>query len=155
MLNFKMEDSLMSLVRFSNQLPSLFDRFFEPDFMDWSNRNFSETNTTLPSVNIKEGVDGFEVEMAAPGFNRNDFKIELNHDLLTISSEKKVENETKDGQQFTKREFSYQSFSRSFTLPHTADGDKIAARYENGLLKVMIPKKEEARPKPPKQIAIA
>jgi HSP20 family protein len=150
-----MEDLTMSLVRFSNQLPSLFDRFFDPDFMDWSNRNFSTTNTTLPSVNIKEGSEGYEVEMAAPGFEKKDFRIELNHDLLTISSEKKVENEIKEGQQFTRREFSYQSFSRSFTLPSTADGEKIAARYENGILKVSIPKKEEAKPKPARAIAIA
>lgn len=145
----------MSIVRFSNQLPSLFDRFFEPDLFDWSNRNFSTTNTTLPSVNIKEGTDNFEVEMAAPGFDKKDFRIELNHDLLTISSEKKVENETREGQQFTKREFSYQSFSRSFTLPYTVESEKINAKYENGILHVIIPKKEEAKPKPARQIAIS
>jgi HSP20 family protein len=144
----------MSLVRFSNQLPSIFDRFLEPEFLNWSNRNYSETNTTLPSVNISEGEDGFEVEMAAPGFEKNDFKIELNHDLLTITSEKKVDKENKEGQHFTRREFSYQSFSRSFTLPDSANGDKINATYENGILKVMIPKKEEAKPKPPRQIVI-
>ena len=144
----------MSLVRFSNQLPSMFDRFFEGDLFDWSNRNFSLTNTTLPSVNIKENTDAFTVEVAAPGFEKGDFKLELNHDLLTISSEKKVEKETKEGEQFTKREFSYQSFSRSFTLPHTADGERIEANYENGILKVIIPKKEEAKPKPARTIEI-
>ena len=144
----------MSLVRFSNQLPSMFDRFFEGDLFDWSNRNFSLTNTTLPSVNIKENTDAFTVEVAAPGFEKGDFKLELNHDLLTISSEKKVEEETKEGEQFTKREFSYQSFSRSFTLPHTADGEKIEASYENGILKVNIPKREEAKPKPARTIEI-
>jgi len=145
----------MALVRFSNQFPTLFDRFFENDLFDWSNRNYSTTDTTLPSVNIKESVDDFEVELAAPGFEKKDFNIELNHDLLTISSEKKVENETKEGQQFARREFSYQSFSRSFTLPNTADSEKIKAKYENGILKVSIPKREEAKPKPPKQIAIS
>jgi HSP20 family protein len=144
----------MSLVRFSNQLPSMFDRLFEGDLFDWSNRNFSLTNTTLPSVNIKENTDAFTVEVAAPGFDKGDFKLELNHDLLTISSEKQVENETKEGEQFTKREFSYQSFNRSFTLPHTADGDKIEAAYDNGILKVSIPKKEEAKPKPSRRIEI-
>jgi len=144
----------MSLVKFSNQMPSVFDRFFENDMFDWSNRNFSNTNTTLPAVNIKEDEDGFEVEMSAPGFEKGDFKIELNNSLLTISSEKKIENETKDGQQFTRKEFSYQSFSRSFTLPETAEGEKIAAKYENGILSVSIPKKEEAKPKPVKQIEI-
>jgi HSP20 family protein len=132
----------------------MFDRFFEGDLFDWSNRNFSVTNTTLPSVNIKENADAFAVEVAAPGFDKGDFKLKLDHDLLTISSEKQVENETKEGEQFTKREFSYQSFSRSFTLPHTADGDKIEAAYENGILKVSIPKKEEAKPKPSRTIEI-
>jgi HSP20 family protein len=150
-----MEDKTMSLVRFSGNYPSLFDRFFENDLFDWSNRNYSTTNTTLPSVNIKESADDFEVEVAAPGLGKADFNIELNHDLLTISSNKKVENETKTGQQFTKREFSYQSFSRSFTLPNTADSDKIAAKYENGILKVIIPKKEESKPKPARQINIS
>jgi len=144
----------MSLVRFSNQVPSLFDRFFEGDMFDWSNRNFSLTNTTLPSVNIKENSDAYQVEVAAPGFEKGDFKLEINHDLLTISSEKKVENEAKDGEQFTKREFSYQSFSRSFSLPQTADGDKIQANYDNGILYVIIPKKEEAKPKPARVIDI-
>jgi HSP20 family protein len=150
-----MEDQTMSIVKFSSQYPTLFDRFFENDLFDWSNRNYSTTNTTLPAVNIKEKADEFEVTMAAPGFAREDFKIELKHDLLTIASEKEVESETEEGQHFTKREFSYQSFNRSFTLPHIADGEKIGARYENGILKVIIPKKEEAKPKAPKQIQVS
>ncbi len=145
----------MSLVKFSNQYPTLFDRFFDNDLFDWSNRNYSSTNTTLPSVNIKEGTDSFEVEVAAPGFSKADFNIELNNDVLTVSSDKKVESETKDDQQFTRREFSYQSFSRTFTLPHTADSEKISAKYEHGILKVIIPKKEEAKPKPARQISIS
>jgi HSP20 family protein len=149
-----MEDKTMTLMRFSNQYPSLFDRFFDNDLFDWSSRNFSNTNTTLPSVNIKESNDDFEVEVAAPGFTKNDFKIELNHDLLTISSEKEIENETKEGQQFSLREFSYQSFSRSFTLPNTADSEKIGARYENGILRIIIPKKDAAKTRPAKIIEI-
>ncbi len=145
----------MSLVRFSNQVPSLFDRFFENDMFDWSNRNYSDTNTTLPSVNIKEDTEGFKVELAAPGLSKKDFKIEINNDVLTISSEKKIENETKEGEQFTKREFSYQSFSRSFSLPVTVENDKISAKYENGILNISIPKREEAKPKPARQIAIS
>lgn len=144
----------MSLVRFSNPLPSVFDRFFEGDLFDWSNRNFSLTNTTLPSVNIRENADGYVVDVAAPGFEKNDFKLELDHHLLTVSSEKKVENEVREGERFTKREFSYQSFTRSFTLPETADGDKIEAAYDKGILTVIIPKKEEAKPKPMRQIEI-
>ena len=145
----------MAIMRFSNQYPSLFDRFFENDLFDWSNRNFSSTNTTLPSVNIKESDEDFEVEVAAPGFTKNDFRIELNHDQLTVSSEKEIENESKEGQQYALREFSYQSFSRTFTLPNIADSEKIGAKYENGILKIVIPKKEEAKPKPARHIAIS
>ena len=92
--------------------------------------------------------------MAAPGLQKKDFRIDLANDVLTISSEKKVENETKKGQQFTRREFSYQSFSRSFTLPNTVDSEKISATYENGILRVLIPKKEEAKTKPARTIEI-
>lgn len=144
----------MSLVRFRRNYPSLFDHFFENDLFDWSNRNFSTTNTTLPSVNIKEGKENFEVEVAAPGLKKEDFKIELNNDLLTISSEKKVENEVKEKECYTCREFSYQSFSRSFTLPNIADGEKVLAKYDNGILTVTIPKKEEAKAKPSRMIEI-
>jgi HSP20 family protein len=144
----------MLVLRNSNQVPSLFDRFFDGDLFDWSNRNFSNTNTTIPSVNIKENSDAFTVEVAAPGFEKGDFKIELNLNTLSISSEKKVENETKEGEVFTKREFSYQSFSRSFTLPQIADGDRIEANYQNGILTVLIPKREEAKPKPARMIEI-
>jgi len=108
----------------------------------------------IKSVNIKERADAYEVEVAAPGFDKSDFKLELNHEMLTILSEKKTENETKEGEQYTKREFSYQSFSRSFTLPQTADGERISANYENGILRVSIPKKEEAKPKPMRVIEI-
>jgi HSP20 family protein len=133
----------MELMKRNENFPAwsnFFNDFFNRDWMDWTNRNFSETNTTLPSVNVKEGEDGYEVEMAAPGLGKKDFKIELSHGILTISSEKKAENETKKGQQFTRREFSYQSFSRSFYLPHTVDSEKISAKYDNGILKVLIPK---------------
>ena len=144
----------MLVLRNSNQIPSLFDRFFDGDMFDWSNRNFSNTNTTIPSVNIKENADAFMVEVAAPGFEKGDFKIELNLNTLSISSEKKVENETKEGEVFTKREFSYQSISRSITLPQIADGDRIEANYQNGILTVLIPKREEAKPKPARMIEI-
>jgi HSP20 family protein len=150
-----MEDKAMTLMRFSNQYPSLFDRFFENDLFNWPNRSYSNTNTTLPSVNIKESNDAFEVEVAAPGLTKKDFKIELNHDLLTVSSDKEIANETKEGQQFSLREFSYQSFSRSFTLPNSVDSEKIGAKYDDGILRIIIPKKEDSRLKPARQIAIA
>ncbi len=148
----------MTLLRRSDYLPawaSLVNDFFNNDLTDWSNRHFSDTNTTLPAVNIKENNDAFVVEMAAPGMKKDDFKIELNNDLLTISSEKKDEKESKEGETYTRREYSYQSFSRSFTLPNTANAEKISAKYNDGVLLVEIQKKEEAKPKPAKQIAIS
>ncbi len=144
----------MTLVRYQNQLPSLLNHFFDTELNTWSRKNFSATDTTLPSVNILESDDNFKVEVAAPGFDKKDFNIELNNDVLTISSEKQVENETNDNEQFTKKEFSYQSFTRSFTLPELVEGDKIEASYKNGILSIVIPKKEEAKPKPVRQIKV-
>jgi HSP20 family protein len=147
----------MSLIKRNENYPSwsnLFNDFFNRDWMDWTTRNFSDTNTTLPSVNILEGNDSFEVEMAAPGLEKKDFKIELNHGVLTVSSEKKLENETKKGQKFKRKEYSYQSFSRSFTLPDIVESKKISAKYESGILKVIIPKKTVAKTKVLKTIEI-
>ncbi|MCF6268838.1 MAG: Hsp20/alpha crystallin family protein [Melioribacteraceae bacterium] len=145
----------MDLVKYSNQFPSIFDRFFDTDIWNWSNRNFSNTDTTLPSVNVKESKDDFTVEVAAPGFEKGDFNIELNNDVLTISSEKKTESKNEDDERLTRREFSYQSFSRSFTLPGIVEREKIKAKYDKGILNIVIPKKEEAKPKPAKRIAIS
>lgn len=135
--------------------PALFDDFFNRELFNWGNNNFSTTSTTVPSVNIKEVADRFEVEVAAPGMEKKDFNITLNGNLLTISSSKQKEDEQKEGN-YTRREFSYQSFQRSFDLPKdVVDADKINARYENGLLYLIIPKKEEARQKAPRMIEIA
>ncbi len=150
-----MEENVMKLVKFSDQFPSIFNSFFDNNMLDWTNRNFSDTNTTLPSVNVKENAGEFMVEVAAPGFEKNEFNIELNNDVLTISSEKKIENETKSDERVTRKEFSYQSFSRSFTLPTVVERDKIKAKYENGILNIVIPKKEEAKAKPARQIEIS
>ena len=146
-------NKIMTLVRFTGN--PLIDRFFDTDLFDWTSKNYSKTNTTLPSVNGKENDHEFSIEVAAPGFDKNDFKIEVHNDVLTVSSEKQTENETKDeSERYTKREFSYQSFSRSFSLPLTADGDKVEAAYDKGILTVSIPKKEEAKPKAPRAIEI-
>jgi HSP20 family protein len=144
----------MSLVKFSNSRPSVFDRVFDNDIFDWSHKNYSTTNTTLPSVNIKEDNEGFEVEVAVPGFDKSDFNIEIDNEILTISSEKTIEDKVEDDKKVTRREFSYQSFKRTFTLPVIVESDKITAKYENGILVVNIPKKEEAKPKPSKKIEI-
>lgn len=147
----------MSIIKRNEFLPglSLFDDFFSRDLWNWGMNNNSSTNTSIPLVNIKETADNFEVEVAAPGMNKEDFKIELDGNVLTITSERKDENEVKEGDRYTRREFSYQSFQRSFQLPkEVVDAEKIEAKYENGVLKLLVPKKEEARPRPPKMIQI-
>ncbi|MFV0391590.1 MAG: Hsp20/alpha crystallin family protein [Paludibacteraceae bacterium] len=143
----------MALVRFTGN--PFVDRFFDNDLMDWRTKNFSKTNTTLPSVNVKENDNEFSIDVAVPGFDKNDFKIEVNNDVLTISSEKQEESEARDEKvHYSKREFSYQAFTRSFTLPDIADGDRVSAGYNNGILAVSIPKKEEAKPKAARTIEI-
>lgn len=140
----------------ANPFPNLFDDLFSRDLFDWNNSNFSTTGTTLPAVNVKETPESFVVEMAAPGMTKEDFKVELNNNLLTISSEQKSEHEEKDNDKYTRKEFSYQSFQRSFQLSREAvDADKIQAKYENGVLHLTIPKREEVKQKPSRLINIS
>ncbi|KEO75722.1 Hsp20/alpha crystallin family protein [Anditalea andensis] len=136
----------------SNWLSELMNR----ELFDWNSNNFSNTGTTLPAVNIKENEEGFTVEVAAPGMQKEDFKVEIDNNLLTISSEKQDEKVEQDGEKFTKREFSYQSFQRSFTLPQgMVKEDKIEAKYQDGVLYLMVPKKDEAKKKAPRLIKIS
>ncbi|MEA1896903.1 MAG: Hsp20/alpha crystallin family protein [Bacteroidota bacterium] len=146
--------TLMRRNRMYPEIPSLFNEFFTGDLLE--NRNFDNlgSDSTLPSVNIMDTENSFEIEVAAPGMTKKDFKVELNNNILTISSEnestKKDENEN-----YTRKEFSYQSFLRSFRLPENkVDGNKINAKYKNGILFVSLPKKEEAKLKPVRMIEI-
>ncbi|WP_445430926.1 Hsp20/alpha crystallin family protein [Chryseobacterium indoltheticum] len=133
---------------------SMFDDFFNRELFNWGNNNFSASRTTLPSVNIKELEKAFEVEVAAPGMQKKDFSITLDGNMLTISSSKEDQQEEKDGK-YTRREFSYQSFQRSFELSKdVVDDENIEARYENGVLRVTIPKKESALAQSPRLIEI-
>ena len=130
--------------------PNVFNEFLR----DWSATNFSDTNTTLPAVNIKENENEFIVNVAAPGMSKEDFMINLENDILTISSEKKDSQENHDDN-YTRKEYSYMSFKRSFTLPKgIINSEKIKAAYLNGELKITIPKLDEAKPKPPKLIKV-
>lgn len=139
-----------------NSFPLLFDDFFNRDLFNWNSDNFSDTNTTIPAVNIKETPENYEVEVAAPGMTKKDFKVELDGNSLTISSEKSNQKEDREEERYFRREFSYQSFQRTFTLQKdVVDVDKIEAKYENGLLHLLIPKKEEAKQKPPRLIQIS
>ena len=139
-----------------NDMPTLFNDFFTRDLWNWGLENNSSTDTTIPAINVKETNDNFEVEVAAPGMTKKDFKVELNGNMLTISSEKQDNWQENENERYTRREFSYQSFQRTFQLPKdVVDEDKIQAKYENGLLHLTIPKKEHAKQRPPRMIEIA
>jgi HSP20 family protein len=141
---------VMSIVKRQNVLfPSVFDEFFKPDWFGGMERY----NRSYPAVNIKENEDSFELELAIPGKKKDDFNVELDDHVMTISMESKAENEVTE-ENYTRREFSYNAFTRSFTLPDTVAEDKIEASYTDGILKFKLPKKEEALPKPKRLIEI-
>ena len=131
---------------------STVDQFLTDSIFNW--RNEMNEGLRTPKVNIKETDEEFMVEMAAPGMKREDFHIELDNDILVISAEIQNENEDKN-KSYTRREFSYETFRRSFHLPNSVEAEKIKAKYEDGLLKLEIPKKEEAKRRPPKTIKIS
>ena len=143
--------------QFIPTIPSLFDDFFNRDWLDSSLANWRVNGTTLPAVNVMETNDDFKIEVAAPGMKRSDFKVELDNNVLTISSERQDQSEDKDSNgNYSRREFSYQAFQRSFSLPEKkVMGDKISARYVDGILYVTVPKSEEAKVKPARQIAVS
>lgn len=145
----------MTLVKRSNgSLLPFFDDFFSRELFNWGNSNFSSTSTSIPAVNILENDHNFEVQVAAPGMEKKDFKITLEGNMLTISSSKDSQYK-EEGDNYTRREFSYQSFQRSFELPKdVVDQNHIEAKYENGLLKLVIPKTESAIKKAPRLIEI-
>ncbi|TRO65334.1 Hsp20/alpha crystallin family protein [Christiangramia sabulilitoris] len=137
----------MSLIKRNetNWLPSVFDDMFRTDWLGGTT-NVNSIGTSIPAVNIMESEDSFNVEVAAPGMSKEDFNIELDNDVLTISSEEKKEEESTDKNgRFTRKEFSYRSFKRAFSLPDSVDSSKISASYENGVLEIALPKKEEAK----------
>jgi HSP20 family protein len=115
-------------------------------------RNYNQ-RVAVPKVNIAENENAWTIELASPGLEKDDFKIEVKDDVLTISNEKKEEKK-EDGKNYMRREFSYCSFSRSFMLPELADSEKIDAAYHNGVLEVSIPKKEAEQKKDSRVISI-
>lgn len=138
-----------------SSFPAMFDDAFSRELFNWGNSNFSSTNTTVPSLNIREKSDCFEVEMAAPGMKKSDFNITLNNNILTIESYKSSSSESNEDN-YIRREFGYASFQRSIQLSkEVVDDANIQASYENGLLRLHIPKKEEAKVKAPRKIEIS
>ena len=136
-------------------IPSFFDDMLTRDWFNWP-ANQSANNWSVPAVNVKETNDAFELEVAAPGMNKQDFRVELDNNMLVISAEKENKHEEQDEKgNFARREFSYNSFTRTFSLPERmVKGDQISAKYKDGILYISVPKTEEAKVKPAKQIAI-
>ena len=136
----------MTLVKF-NQRP--IDRrvnsFFEDFFNQFPSRltNDEFTNSSVP-VNIKETEKAYNIEVVAPGMDKTDFKLNIDNNTLTISAEKKVEN-NQNTERIVRKEFTYKSFARTFTLDESINAENIQARYENGVLNIELPKKEEAK----------
>lgn len=138
-----------TLPGFSSWVDTLFESGMGTGFLS----NFN-TGMTLPAVNIKESSNEFFLLIAVPGMKKSDFNIDLENKVLSISSETKVEHEEKE-ENYTRREFGYSSFQRTFTLPDTIESDKIKAEYKDGILTVHLPKKEEAKERPAKRISVS
>jgi HSP20 family protein len=136
----------MTLVKFNNGLKNTSNPFFNDVFDSILNDRFISDKiiTRTPAVNIAETENDFQIELATPGLKKEDFKINLDKNVLSISAEKKAEEST-EAKKFSKREYSYNSFVRSFTLPDTANHSKIEADYTDGVLKLTIAKREEAK----------
>ena len=130
-------------------VPSILDSFFG-DLGHFTDQKF---NLSIPAVNISEDKDFFKIELAAPGVKKEDFKINVDEKLLSVSTEAK-EEKSEETENYSRKEFNYSSFSRSFRLPKTVDIEKIEATHENGILYLSLPKKEEAKPKEPRQITV-
>ncbi len=139
-------------------LPTITRRSFRPFYMsDFFNDDFfpvTTSKTTLPAVNIREDEKNYVLDLAIPGIDKKDLKIDVNEDILTISSEVKNESEEKNNG-YKRKEFSYSAFSRSFYIPENADRDKIGANYKDGVLSVTLPKQTEEKNKISKTIEIS
>ena len=145
----------MTLLRYND----LFPRFFDDNYTKELNQRFENKEqpmASVPAVNVKEEADAYQVEVAVPGMKKEDFKVEIDHDLLKISATRKeTKNENQKEGRYSRREFFYQSFERNFLLPkNQLNGDKIEARYEDGILHLTLPKLEEVKEKPARLIEI-
>ncbi len=143
----------MTLIRRTNKgLDSMINDFMGGDFFMNQNGLYCG-NQTLPAINIVENDDEYQIELAAPGLDKKDFNIEFNNGKLTIGAKKQ---ETEDTRKFVKREFNYAGFTRSFVVPKQKVNDgAITAAYENGVLHVVLPKREEVKPKPARIVEIS
>lgn len=129
-----------SLVRTGDMFPAFLDDFFKP-WNEWFNGGRA---LTVPAVNITETKDDYKISVAAPGLKKGDFNIAVEGNVLSINCEKEESKEDKD-ERHTRKEYNYSSFSRSFTLPDEVNKEKIEAIYEDGVLKLTLPKKEDVK----------
>ena len=136
--------STNALARPGRLFPSLFDDFFKP-WNEWFDTSALGRAITVPAVNITENVNDYNISVAAPGLKKNDFHINVDGNMLTIIAEKEETKEEKEEENYTRKEYNYSSFSRSFTLPQEVNREKIEASYEDGVLKLVLPKKEEVK----------
>jgi len=143
---------MLPILRKHGYFPSFADEFFGKDYL--SNLIENQCNFSMPAVNVTETKDSFRIEVAAPGLNKEDFKIDLHNNTLTISSEKEEKTE-EENEKIVRREFSYCSFKRTFSLPDLIVYDNISASHKNGVLYIEIPKRDEAKEKPVRQINIS
>jgi HSP20 family protein len=145
--------STQALTKAPNRMPTVFDDLFKP-WNEWFDSGGVLARTmNIPAVNIAERKDKYEVSLAVPGMKKDDFKIDVDGNMLSISSEKEEKTEEKD-KKFTRKEYNYSSFSRSFSLPDEVNQDKIEAKYEEGVLKISLPRREEASKPTAKKIAV-
>jgi len=136
-------------------IPSLLNDFFSDNWLYSPLSSWRATGATLPAANIRETNEDFRIEIATPGMKRDDFKVALDHNVLTVSYDGN-EQTSQEQPAYSHREFNYQAFQRSFALPEQKiQGDKIEARYTDGILYITVPKREEAKVKPPRQINIS
>lgn len=146
----------MTQVKSKNEsfTPTVFGDIFDNAKFFGKNWLEKEFGQLFPAVNIKESNKNFCLEIAAPGFKKEDIKVSVENDVLTISAETK-EEKNEETKKFTRKEFTYNSFSRSFTLPENINTESIDAKYENGILNLSIPKREESKTLPKKDIKVA
>jgi len=142
-----------ALAKTTERMPSVFDDFFKP-WNEWFDEgNLWGRTMKIPAVNITEHKDKYLVSLAVPGMKKEDFRIDVDGNMLTISSEMEENKEEKD-KKFTRKEYNFTSFSRSFTLPEEINKEKIEAKYVDGLLKIDLPRTEEAKKITAKNIAV-
>ena len=145
--------SANALSKVREVLPAAFDDFFKP-WSEWfDGKNGISKVLTVPAVNIAEESDCYKATLAVPGMKKEDFDIDVDGNLLTISAEKEEQKEEKD-KKYTRKEYNYSSFSRSFTLPNEVKKDSIVAKYNNGLLELTLPKKDDAKAASTKKVKV-